>query len=57
MPALPVAVIPLVLALSPEEIEGPNPYGALTTWPVVLVIIGILGLVAWWAARSSGRGR
>lgn len=50
------AVSALLLALTPDEVEGPNPYGALTTWPVVLLVIAVLGLVAWWASRSS-RGR
>ena len=43
----------LAFASSQDRLEGPNPYGALTTWPVVLVAIGLLSLLSWWMTRSS----
>lgn len=51
------AALSLALAMSPDRIEGPNPYGALTTWPVVLLVIAVLGAFSWWATRRPKRRR
>lgn len=31
--------------------------GSLSSWVVAGVVIALLGVVAWWATRSSRRGR